>query len=326
MIITNWPYLFLLVLLVLPLFIKKNRLIVNTVFIGKLPLGIRAYLHKVLRFIWFLYLAILVFFIARPKTPDASQKHYVKGLDIVIAIDISGSMIAEDFKPNRLEAAKKVMKDFVNSRTNDRIGIVVFAGEAYTLVPLSLDHEFLLDKINNIKANKNDIKQGTAIGVAIATATARLKYSDAKSKIMILLTDGENNSGDIHPLTASDIAKTMQQRIYTIGIGKDGRVPYPVMMRGFFGSAQKTYQYMINRLDTKLLTEIAEKTGGKFFRATNNKALKSIFTEIDSLEHQKFLKNQKQFFKDMFADYSQKILLFGAILLILSTLILRRYP
>ena len=155
MIFSSWYFLFFAILLFLPFLFKKNRLIVNTVFVGKIPLGLRAYLYKIIRLVWFLYLAILLFFIARPKVPDASQKHFVKGLDIVIAMDISRSMIAEDFKPNRLEAAKKVMQNFIESRPNDRIGIVVFSGEAYTLVPLSLDHDFLLEKIKGIKENND---------------------------------------------------------------------------------------------------------------------------------------------------------------------------
>ena len=326
MIITHWYLLLLAVFLILPLFVKKNRLIANTAFTGTRPRGIRAYFYKVLQVSWLLYLLLLVFFIARPKIPDLSQKHFVKGIDIVLTMDISQSMIAEDFKPNRLEAAKQVMQKFIKARPNDRISVVVFSGEAYTLVPLSLDHDFLSEKINSIKANDGSIKQGTAIGVAIATASARLKGSDSKSKIIILLTDGENNSGDIDPLTASDIAKNLDQKIYTIGIGKDGRVPYPVTVNGFFGGKHKTYQYAMNHLDTRLLSGIAQKTGAKFFRATNNKALSSIFKEIDNLEQEKFLKNQKQAFKDLFPKYAEIIFLLGVILVFLSTVVLRKYP
>ncbi len=203
-----------------------------------------------------------------------------EGIDIVLATDISGSMLAEDFRPNRIEAAKRVVSDFVSGRPNDRIALVIFSGESFTQCPLTLDHAVLLNLLKDVRSGM--VEDGTAIGMGLATSVSRLKDSKAKSRVIILLTDGVNNRGFIDPLTAAGIAQSFGIRVYTIGVGTIGTAPYPVQTP--FGVQ---YQNVPVEIDEALLMKIAVQTGGQYFRATDNKKLKAIYDEIDRLEKTK---------------------------------------
>jgi Ca-activated chloride channel family protein len=223
---------------------------------------------------------LLVVALARPQSTSRGENVTTEGIDIVLATDISGSMLAEDFRPNRIEAAKRVVSDFVNGRTNDRIALVIFAGESFTQCPLTLDHAVLLNVLKDVKSGM--VEDGTAIGMGLATSVSRLKESKAKSRVIILLTDGVNNRGFIDPLTAAGIAQSFGIRVYTIGVGTIGTAPYPVQTP--FGIQ---YQNVPVEIDEALLQKIAEQTGGQYFRATDNKKLKAIYEEIDRLEKTK---------------------------------------
>ncbi|QEM08374.1 VWA domain-containing protein [Mucilaginibacter rubeus] len=227
-----------------------------------------------------LAMAALIVALARPQSSLSWQDTTTEGIDIVIASDISGSMLAEDFKPNRLEAGKNIAIDFIQNRPNDRIGLVVFSGESFTQCPLTIDHSVLVNLYADIKNGM--IEDGTAIGMGLATAVNRLKDSEAKSKVVILLTDGSNNSGSIPPVTAAEIAKQFGVRVYTVGIGTNGFAPYPVQT-----PMGIQYQRMKVDIDEGTLSKIATITGGKYFRATNNNALKDIYEQIDKLEKAK---------------------------------------
>ncbi|HSR17861.1 MAG TPA: VWA domain-containing protein, partial [Ignavibacteriaceae bacterium] len=227
-----------------------------------------------------LALALLIVALARPQSFSSGEDIYTEGIDIAMVLDISGSMLAEDFKPNRLEAAKKVIDDFIKGRTSDRIGLVIFSREAFTQCPLTVDYSVLRNLLKEIKSGM--IEDGTAIGNAIANGVNRLKGSDAKSKIMILLTDGVNNSGEIDPISAAQIAKTFNIRIYAIGVGTRGEAPYPIQTP--FGTR---YQMMPVEIDENVMRQIAQITSGKYFRATNNRKLEQIYNEIDKFEKTK---------------------------------------
>ena len=224
----------------------------------------------------------LVIALARPQSMLSRQEMKVEGIDIVLAMDVSGSMLAEDFKPNRLEAAKKVAAEFIDGRKNDRMGLVVFAGEAFTQVPLTIDHNVLLKQLSTLKDGM--MKDGTALGDGLATAINRIKDSEAKSKVIILLTDGINNQGAVDPQSAAEIAALYNIRLYTIGVGTQGLAPYP--FRDQFG--RKRYQNVPVELDENLLTQMAQSTtDGQYFRATNKKSLQQIFKQIDEMEKSK---------------------------------------
>jgi Ca-activated chloride channel family protein len=254
----------------------------------------------------------LIIAIARPQTSLSWQDVTTEGIDIVIALDISGSMLAEDFKPNRLEASKQVAIDFINERPYDRIGLVIYAGESFTQCPLTTDHDVLINLFKDIKNGM--IEDGTAIGMGLATAVNRLKDSDAKSKVAILLTDGSNNRGAIAPVTAAEIAKEFGIRVYTVGVGSNGTAPTPY--RDQFNRLQ--YQNVPVRIDETTLKEIAKVTGGQYFRAENKKSLSKIYTEIDKLEKSKIEVTQ-------YKNKSEKYLLFAlmATLLLLTEFILK---
>jgi Ca-activated chloride channel family protein len=222
-------------------------------------------------------LALVIISLARPQSTSKGQNVYSEGIDIVLALDISGSMLAEDFQPNRIEAAKNVAQDFIGGRTNDRIGLVIFSGESFTQCPLTVDYEVLKTLIKPLKSGM--IEDGTAIGLGLANAVNRLRESKAKSKVIILLTDGVNNRGEIDPITAAEIAKSYGIRVYTVGVGTVGEAPYPVQTP--FGIR---YQMVPVEIDEKVLKQVAELTDGKYFRATDNKKLRSIYQEIDHLE------------------------------------------
>ncbi len=240
----------------------------------------RQYFYHSLFVIRILVIALIILALARPQSSLSRQDVTIEGIDIVMAIDISGSMRAEDLKPNRLEAAKQVASKFIDGRPNDRVGLVVFSGETFTQVPLTTDHTVLKNMFREIKSGM--IEDGTAIGDGLATAVTRLKDSKAISKVIILLTDGVNNMGALDPLSAAEIAKLYGIRIYTIGVGSLGTAPYPVNTA--FGVQ---YQNMEVEIDEDLLKEVASLTDGRYFRATNNKKLEEIYQYIDELEKSK---------------------------------------
>lgn len=222
-------------------------------------------------------IALLIIVVARPQSSNSWENVTTEGIDIIISLDISGSMLAEDFKPNRLEASKAVATEFIAGRPDDRMGLVVFSGESFTQCPLTTDHAVLMNLFQGIQSGI--IEDGTAIGLGLATSVSRLKDSDARSKVIILLTDGMNNRGEIAPVTAAEIAKTFGIRVYTVGVGSLGTAPYPFQTP--FGMQ---YQNVKVEIDEGVLREIAGMTGGKYFRATNNQKLKEIYQEIDKLE------------------------------------------
>ena len=246
----------------------------------KLPKSWKVYGRHLLFVLQMAALALLVVAIARPQSTSSSQTSNIEGIDIILAQDVSGSMLARDLKPDRLEASKKVAADFVEGRPNDRMGLVVFAGESFTQVPLTTDHGVMLNMLKELKSGM--IEDGTAIGDGLATAINRLKDSEAISKVVILLTDGMNNSGSVDPYTAAELAKLYGIRVYTIGVGSYGTAPFPVQT--IFGVQ---YQQMKVEIDEKLLTTIANSSGGKYFRATSNQKLDEIYDEIDKLERSK---------------------------------------
>lgn len=225
-----------------------------------------------------LAIACIIMALARPQTRFSEEQVSGEGVDIVLCIDVSGSMLAQDFTPNRLEAAKEVAANFVDSRKTDRIGVVIFSGESFTLCPLTTDKAVLKAQIYNIQSGL--LEDGTAIGSGLATGADRLRSSTSKSKVVILLTDGENNGGQIPPVTAKEIAKKLGIRVYTIGVGTEGFAPIPVQANDGTIVMQRE---KVN-IDEKLLTQIADETGGKYFRAKDNEGLGKIYAEIDQLE------------------------------------------
>ena len=242
--------------------------------------GIRLYLYHGLYVFRMLILILLIIALARPQSSKSRQDVNVEGIDIILAMDISGSMLAMDFKPNRIEASKDIAMEFIDGRPNDRIGLVIFSGEAFTQCPLTTDHAVLKNLFKDIRSGM--IEDGTAIGDGLATALNRLRGSKAISKVVILLTDGVNNMGSIDPLSAAEIAKLYGIRIYTIGIGTTGVAPYPVQTP--FGIQ---IQSMEVKIDEELLRQISRLTDGKYFRATNNNKLRQVYKEIDKLEKSK---------------------------------------
>jgi Ca-activated chloride channel family protein len=240
----------------------------------------RHYLRHILFAMRTLAIALLIIVVARPQKTSSFQDVSTEGIDIVLTQDISGSMLARDFKPDRLEAAKNIATEFISGRPYDRIGLVVFSGESFTQCPLTTDHAVLINLLREIQSGM--IEDGTAIGMGLATAVNRIKDSKAKSKVIILLTDGVNNRGEIAPATAAGIAKTFGIRVYTIGVGTQGTAPYPVQTP--YGIQ---YQDMPVEIDEDILQEIAKNTGGKYFRATDNDKLTQVYKEIDKLEKSK---------------------------------------
>ena len=264
-----------------------------------------------------LALAALIIALARPQSSLSWQNSTTEGIDIVIASDISGSMLAEDFEPNRMEAGKNIAIDFIKNRPNDRIGLVIFSGESFTQCPLTIDHEVLINLFKDIKNGMID--DGTAIGMGLATAVNRLKESDAKSKVIILLTDGSNNTGSIPPITAAEIAKQFGIRVYTVGIGTNGSAPYP--FKDQFGNIH--YQNMPVQIDEATLTKISAITGGKYFRAHNNQELKGIYQQIDKLEKVKIAVTQFHKRTERFLPFAIAAILLLSLEFILSNTIFK---
>ena len=256
-----------------------------------MPKSYKVYLRHVPFVLRMVALSLLIVVLARPQSTDSWQSSEVEGIDIMLAVDVSTSMLAEDLKPNRLEAAKQVAADFINGRPNDNIGLTIFAGQSFTQSPLTVDHAVLLNLFRDIDcsiAQRGIIEDGTAIGLGIANAVSRLKDSKAKSKVVILLTDGSNNRGDISPLTAAEIAKTYGIRVYTIGVGSNGTAPYPYRT---MGGVQ--YINVPVEIDESTLQQIAKTADGQYYRATSNSKLKEVYEEIDKLEKTKL--NVKDF-------------------------------
>ncbi len=266
-----------------------------------------------------LSLALLIVAAARPQTFSTSENVYTEGINIVMLLDISGSMLAEDLKPNRLEAAKKVIDEFIQGRKSDKIGLVIFARESFTQCPLTIDYSVLRELLKEIKSGM--LEDGTAIGIAIANGINRLKDAKGKSKVMILLTDGVNNAGEIDPITAAQIAKDYGIRIYTVGVGTRGKAPYPFMTP--FG---KQYQMVPVEIDENTLRQIAKITGGKYFRATNNAKLREIYKEIDKMEKTRVKVTSYKHASEKFYTYAGVGLLLLLLEILLSNSYLKTLP
>ena len=265
-------------------------------------------------------LSMVILVLARPQSTNSWQNTEVEGIDIMLAMDVSTSMLAMDLKPNRLEAAKQVAAEFINGRSNDNIGLTIFAGESFTQCPLTVDHTSLLNMLNSVKcdiAAQGIIEDGTAIGMGVANAITRLKESKAKSKVIILLTDGSNNRGEIAPVTAAEIAKKFGIRVYTIGVGTNGTAPYP------YGGEVVNLPVEI---DEKTLSEIADITDADYYRATDNSKLREVYEKIDKLERTKL--NVKEFSKREEEYVVFAVIAFAALFLeiLLRNTILRRIP
>ena len=264
-----------------------------------------------------LALGFIIIALARPRnTQKSSYTDNTSGIDIVIATDVSGSMLATDFKPNRLEAIKEVAHSFIQKRVNDRIGLVVYAGESYTRTPVTSDKAMLLNSLKEVQYNGMVLQDGTAIGIGLATAINRLKDSKTKSKIIILLTDGVNNLGSLDPISAAEIAKAYGIKVYTVGVGTNGMANFPVAKDT---NGNIVFQPQKVEIDEKLMQEIATTTNGKYFRATDNKKLEAIYDEIDRLEKSKITENRFMMFDEQFRPW----LLIGLFLLVLEMIVSR---
>ena len=282
---------------------------------GRSVLGVIRHLPFLFRTI---ALVMIIIAIARPRSSTKMDKIDTEGIDIVLAMDVSTSMLARDFTPDRISAAKDIAIEFISQRPSDRMGIVVFAGESYTQCPLTTDRATLINLMKEIETGL--IEDGTAIGNGLATAVARMQNSDAKSRVVILLTDGVNNSGEITPQTAADIAKTYGIRVYTIGVGANGTAPYPVMTP--WGVQMQNVEVEI---DENLLKTIAETTGGRYFRATDNTKLSEIYSEINKMEKARTTIDSFPIYKELFTGFAL-IALACLLLEVLISFILRRLP
>lgn len=263
-------------------------------------------------------LSLIIVSIARPRSSNDTERIDTEGIDIVMAMDVSTSMLARDFKPDRINAAKDIAIEFIAQRPSDRMGIVVFAGESYTQCPLTTDRATLINLMKEVQTDL--IEDGTAIGNGLATAVARIMDSDAPSRVVILLTDGVNNSGEIAPMTAAQIAKTYGVRVYTIGVGANGMAPYPVMTP--WGVEVQNIQVEI---DEELLTKVAEETGGRYFRATDNTKLAEIYSEINKMETTRTTVDSFPVYKELFGSYALAALI-CLMLELLLRLLIRRMP
>ena len=264
-------------------------------------------------------LMMIVIAIARPRSSEELSKIDTEGIDIMLAMDVSTSMLARDLTPDRISASKDIAIEFISQRPSDRMGIAVFAGESYTQCPLTTDRATLINLMKEVQTDL--IEDGTAIGNGLATAVARLKDSDAKSRVVILLTDGVNNSGEVSPQMAAEIAKTYGVRVYTIGVGKEGMAPYPVMTP--WGVQ---VQNMKVEIDEKLLKEIAESTGGRYFRATDNTKLAEIYSEINKMEKARTTVDSFPVYEELFGMYALLALIALLAQLLFNWFVIRRLP
>lgn len=323
------PLYFLLLLLLIPYlvwyFIFRNNgktkaeptlHLSDTFAYAKAPVSLRVRLIHLPMLLRCLAFTLLVVALARPQTHNAWDERTVEGIDIMLAVDVSTSMLAEDLKPNRIEAAKSVAAEFIADRHNDNIGLTIFAGESFTQCPMTTDHASLLNLLHDTSCRLTQnglMSDGTAIGMGLANAVGRLKNSKAKSRVVILVTDGSNNMGDISPMTAAQIAKSLGIRVYTIGVGTNKVAPYPMPVAGGV-----QYVNIPVEIDTKTLSQIAAVSEGNFYRATNNKELKQIYKDIDKLEKSRL--NVKKFSKRYEAYQPFAILAF---LLLLTEILLK---
>jgi len=324
------PYYFLLLLTLIPYAIwyilryKKSLpelRMPGTSKYRRAPRSFRMYLMPLPFFLRMLLIVLVVCILARPQSKYSWSNTDVEGIDIMLAVDVSTSMLTQDFKPNRVEALKEIAQGFIDKRPNDNIGLTFFAGEAYTQCPLTTDHAVLMNLYNsadNQMAAKGVIDDGTAIGDGIMNALLRLRESKAKSKVIILLTDGVNNSGNISPLTAAEIAKKQKVRIYTIGIGRNGMAPYPLPTGG-------TVMLPVE-IDEQTMAKISKETGGLYFRAQKNTELTAVYDEIDQMERTKFSVQQFSRRTELYEPFAKAALLVFLLELILRIFVLRRLP
>ena len=287
----------------------------------KVPKTFRLYLMHLPFLLRLILISLVVCILARPQSRHSWSNTDVEGIDIMLAVDVSTSMLAQDFKPNRVEALKEIAQRFIEKRPNDNMGLTMFAGEAYTQCPLTTDHTVLMNLYNSVDCNmaaRGIIDDGTAIGDGIMNAILRLKESQAKSKVIILLTDGVNNSGNISPQTAAEIAKKYGIRIYTIGIGRNGMAPYPLPTGG-------TAMLPVE-IDEETMTKISTETGGQYFRAQKNAELDAIYQDIDKMERTKF--NVKQFSRrgELYQPFALAALVALLLEILLRTVVLKRLP
>lgn len=324
------PYFFLLLLVLLPYVVwyvlkfKKSLpslKMPDTTKYAHVPKSFRLYLLHVPFVLRILLIFLVVCILARPQSKHSWSNTDVEGIDIMLAVDVSTSMLAQDFKPNRVEALKEVAKRFIDKRPNDNIGLSMFAGEAYTQCPLTADHVVLMNLYNSVDCNmaaRGIIDDGTAIGDGIMNAVLRLRESEAKSKVIILLTDGVNNSGNISPLTAAEIAKKYGIRIYTIGIGRNGMAPYPLPTGG-------TAMLPVE-IDEQTMTKISTETGGQYFRAQENDELDAVYQDIDKMERTKFSVKQFSRRSELFEPFAIAALFVLLLEILLRTVVLKRLP
>ena len=329
MIFANPSYLYLLLLLLpaIAWYIWKQKgeqaslQVSSTRAFKKLPKSYKYYLRHINFGILLASIALIIIVLARPQSTDSWSKSDTEGIDIMLSLDVSGSMLAADFKPNRVEAAKDVASQFILGRPNDNIGLVIFAKESFTMCPMTTDHAVLLNLLKDVNTELID-GGATAIGNGLATAINRIKDGQTKSKTIILLTDGTNNAGDIAPVTAAEIAKTFGVRVYTIGVGTTGMAPFPAMTP--YGTV--VYQDMKVDIDEPTLKDIASITGGKYFRATDKSKLRDIFEEIDKMEKTKI--SVREFSKKQEEYLPFALIAFGLLLLfiVLRNTLLRSIP
>ena len=321
----NYFYLLLLLLPMIAWYIFKEKTasadlqISSTNAFKGIKTSTKVYVRHLLFVLRLMALSLLITVLARPQSSTSWNETTTEGIDIVLALDISSSMLAQDFKPDRLSAAKDVATKFILGRENDKIGLVVFAGESFTQCPLTTDHAVLVNLFKDIKSGM--IEDGTAIGLGLANAVNRLKESKSRSKVVILLTDGVNNRGEIAPVTASELASTYGIRVYTVGVGSMGTAPYPVQT--MFGTQ---IQQMPVEIDEAVLKEIAEKTGGQYFRATSNTKLKEIYEEIDKLEKSKIDVKHYSKKNEMYLNFGMLALLLLVLELLMKQTVLRSIP
>ena len=283
-------------------------------------LTLRARLKALPSALMYAGLALAVLALARPQDRNVVQERFAEGVDIMMVLDTSTSMRAEDFQPNRFEAARQVGAEFINSRTSDRVGLIVFAAKAFTQAPLTLDYDFLTELLNEVEVGV--IEDGTAIGTALAMAVNRLKDTEAASKVIILLTDGQNNRGELSPETAAEVAQTMGVRIYSIGVGQHGEAPFPTNSP-FSGRSTRMVPIEI---DEEMLQSVANMTGGRYFRATNNRALRDIYSEIGELEKTKIEERVYTDYEERYASFLFPGLGLLVLSVLLSATLFRRFP
>ena len=327
MLFANKEYLFLLILIIpyIVWYILKRHTMYSSLRLSetksylRAPKSFRTYLVHVPFLLRIIAFILLVLILARPQYTNSWKDSETEGIDIMLALDVSTSMLAEDLKPNRLEAAKQVATEFIAGRPNDNIGLTVFAAEAFTQCPLTLDHTVLLNLLGNVRCGI--LTDGTAVGMGIANAVSKLKDSKAKSKILILLTDGTNNIGDISPLTAAEIAQSFGIRVYTVGVGTNGMAPYPMPT-----AAGVQYMNVPVEIDEATLQKIAETTGGDYYRATSTRKLKEVYQEIDKLEKTKMKVTSYSKREEAFAPFAMLLVLVLLAECLLRSTLLKKIP